>query len=164
MIGLFIVGARGGTQLKPIKPISAGIWSNTENSVLILNTPFCIFHSFNSNDLDIHEYFSDEEIKKYYNNIVDLNNKKKFDNKNIVIIILESFSKEYVGYYNDGKGYTPFLDSLISHSLVMERAFSNGVKSIEALPSIISSIPTLMNNPFITSSAISLVILSSSIL
>ena len=60
-------------------------------------------HSFNSNDLDIHEYFSDEEIKKYYNNIVDLNNKKKFDNKNIVIIILESFSKEYVKHYNDGK-------------------------------------------------------------
>ena len=55
-------------------------------------------------------------------------------------------------HYNDAKGYTPFLDSLISHSLVMERAFSNGVKSIEALPSIISSIPTLMNNPFITSS------------
>ena len=152
MIGLFIVGARGGTQLKPIKPISAGIWSNTENSVLILNTPFCIFHSFNSNDLKIHEYFSDEEIKKYHNNKVDLNNNKKFDNKNIVIIILESFSKEYVGYYNDGKGYTPFLDSLISHSLVMDRAFSNGVKSIEALPSIISGIPTLMNNPFITSS------------
>ena len=25
MIGLFIIGVRGGTQLKPIKPISAGI-------------------------------------------------------------------------------------------------------------------------------------------
>ena len=71
-----------------------GILSNTENSVLILNTPF-IFHSFN-NDLDIHEYFSEEELKKYYDNQVDLNNKTKFDNKNIVIIILESFSKEYV--------------------------------------------------------------------
>ena len=40
----------------------------------------------------------------------------------------------------------------MNHSLVMENAYSNGIKSIEALPAITASIPTLMNNPFITSS------------
>ena len=72
--------------------------------------------------------------------------------KNVVIIILESFSKEYVGYYNNGSGYTTFLDSIIPHSLVMENGYANGIKSIEALPAITSSVPTLMNEPFITSS------------
>ncbi len=151
VIGIFLIGARGGIQLKPIKPISAGVWSNTENSVLVLNTPFCILHSYNDNDLEILKYFSEEKIKKYYNNQNNIST-NNFNKLNVVIIILESFSKEFVGYFNNGNGYTPFLDSLINQSLVMERAYSNGIKSIEALPAIVSSIPTLMNNPFITSS------------
>ncbi len=150
MIGVFILGARGGFQLKPIKPIDAGIWSNTENSVLVLNTPFCILHTYNIKDLEILNYFGKEEILHYCNN-KNTNHNEIFTHKNVVIIILESFSKEFVGYYNNGKGYTPFLDSLINYSLVMERGYANGIKSIEALPSIVSSIPTLMNNPFITS-------------
>ena len=64
---------------------------------------------------------------------------------------MESYSKEFVGFYNNGTGYTPFLDSLMQNSLVFENAYANGLKSIEALPAITASIPTLMNNPFITS-------------
>jgi uncharacterized sulfatase len=52
----------------------------------------------------------------------------------VVIIILESFSKEFVGYHNNGKGYTPFLDSIMSSGLVVGNAYANGVRSIEALP------------------------------
>ena len=73
------------------------------------------------------------------------------DKKNVVIIIMESLSKEFVGYYND-TGLTPFLDSLSNHSLVFNNAFANGLRSIEALPAITASIPTLSNTPFITSS------------
>lgn len=150
-IAILVIGARGGTQLKPIKTIDAGIWSNSENSVLVLNSPFCILHSFNKKDLEQLHYFSAEELKNTYNTKLSFKS-DGFTKKNVVIIIMESFSKEYIGYFNNGKGYTPFLDSLISHSLVMERAYSNGIKSIEALPAITAGIPTLMNNPFITSS------------
>ena len=150
-IGIFILGARGGTQLKPIKIIDAGTCSNTKNSVLVLNSPFCILHTFNEKGLKEHSFFSEEKANKTYPTIHHFKN-GKFKNKNVVIIILESFSKEYVGYYNNNNGYTPFLDKLISESLVMENAYANGIKSIEALPAITASIPTLMNNPFITSS------------
>ena len=64
---------------------------------------------------------------------------------------MESYSKEFVGFYNQGESYTPFLDSLIQQSLVFTNAYANGLKSIEALPAITASIPTLMNSPFITS-------------
>ena len=64
---------------------------------------------------------------------------------------MESYSKEFIGFYNES-GFTPFLDSLMKHSLVFTNAYANGVKSIDALPAIISSIPPLMNDPFITSS------------
>ena len=127
-IGFFVLGARGGIQLKPIKTIDAGIWSNTENSILVLNSSFCILHSYNKKDLETLHYFSEEELNNNYNTRLSLKS-DSFSRKNVVIIIMESFSKEYIGYYNNGKGYTPFLDSLMSCSFVMERAYSNGLKS-----------------------------------
>jgi len=75
-----------------------------------------------------------------------------FKKLNVFVIALESFSKEYIGALNGkSKGYTPFLDSLISESLTFTNAFSNGKTSIEGIPAIVSSIPTWMNEPFITS-------------
>lgn len=149
-VSIFILGVRGGIQLKPIKTIDAGMWSETENSILVLNSPFCVLHTFLKVDLKKKNYFNDKQLNSIYSTKHKFE-RDNFKKKNIVIIIMESFSKEFVGYYNNGKGYTPFLDSLIPHSLVMEQAYSNGIKSIEALPAITASIPTLMNNPFITS-------------
>ena len=63
---------------------------------------------------------------------------------------MESLSKEFVGFHNQ-PNLTPFLDSLSNHSLVFNNTFSNGLRSIEALPAITASIPTLSNTPFISS-------------
>ena len=143
-----VYAARGGTQLKPIKPIDAGILSDTNNSILILNTPFCILHTLFDNELKEYNYLHSNELNEIYNTNHKYN--KEFKKKNIIVIVLESFSKEFIGYHNH-KGFTPFLDELMKESLVMENAYANGIKSIEALPAISSSIPTLMDNPFITS-------------
>ena len=146
---LLVIGARGGIQLKPINPINAGELSNSKNSNLILNTPFCLLQSINKNELEKLHYYEQNEKNTYYNNFI----KKTSNNlmrKNIVILIMESYSKEFIGFYNKS-GFTPFLDSLMKHSLVFTNAYANGVKSIDALPAIISSIPPLMNDPFITS-------------
>lgn len=149
-IGIFILGARGGLQIKPIKPINAGDLIESKNSSLILNTPFCILHSLKNKQLKSYNYFTNKQLKTIYSPLhhgSDLLIKKQ----NIIILIMESFSKEFIGFHNDGKGYTPFLDSLMQESLVFTNAYANGLKSIEALPAITSSIPTLMDNPFITS-------------
>lgn len=73
--------------------------------------------------------------------------------KNIVVIVLESFSQEYMGCYNHGimESFTPFLDSLCERSLVLDGR-SNGKKSIDAIPAIFASIPSLQEMPFIMSS------------
>lgn len=67
---------------------------------------------------------------------------------NVVVIILESFSQEYMGCYNQGimPSYTPFLDSLARHCVVYQGR-ANGKKSIEGIPAIFSSMPTLMSFP-----------------
>jgi phosphoglycerol transferase MdoB-like AlkP superfamily enzyme len=67
-----------------------------------------------------------------------------------VVILLESFSKEYCAL--GGKNsFTPFFDSLIGHSLVFTNAFSNSSKSIEGIPAVLSSLPSYMEIPFINS-------------
>ncbi len=146
----FIVAARGGLQYKPIKPINAGEISKSDKSALILNTPFCIFHSLNSKSLSQFSYYDNESLNDIYKPII-LNSSQDINNQNIVILIMESFSKEFMSFNTNAISYTPFIDSLMKHSLVFNNAFSNGLKSIEALPAITASIPTLMNNPFITS-------------
>ncbi len=68
-----------------------------------------------------------------------------------MIIILESFSTEFIGSLNNYKGYTPFLDSLISQSLVFRYAVSNAERSNKGIACVLTSIPALMDEPLITS-------------
>ena len=74
------------------------------------------------------------------------------EKKNVVVIVLESFSQEYMGCYNPDNetSYTPFLDDLATRSTLYQGR-SNGKKSIEAIPAVFASIPTLMEQPFILS-------------
>ncbi|MDP8228589.1 MAG: LTA synthase family protein, partial [Candidatus Electryoneaceae bacterium] len=48
-------------------------------------------------------------------------------------------------------GYTPFLDSLMQQSLSF-KGFANGEKSMDAIPSILSGIPSMMNRSYLVSS------------
>ncbi|MDY5969337.1 MAG: sulfatase-like hydrolase/transferase [Bacteroidales bacterium] len=71
--------------------------------------------------------------------------------KNVIIVVLESFSQEYMGCYNKGgTSYTPFLDGLAKQSLCFQGR-SNGKESIESIPAILASIPSWSLCPFIMS-------------
>lgn len=67
-----------------------------------------------------------------------------------MIIVLESFSKEFTGI-GGGKSYTPFLDSLMQHSLVCRNAYANALRSAEGIPAVLAGIPSLQDEPFATS-------------
>ena len=148
-VGLTVLGLRGGTQLKPIKPINAGVLSAYPHPDLIVNTPFMMLHTYKQNSLQKLNYFDNLENTNYSRK--HQFQSKGFSHENVVVIILESFSKEFVGYYNKGEGFTPFLDSLLASGLAIQNAYSNGLRSIEALPAITASIPSLMSEAFITS-------------
>jgi len=151
LITLFIYAGRGGFQLKPLRIINAAAYTSSENIPLLLNTPFTIMKTIGKSALKEKNYFSDSEVEKLYSPIQQIKYDSAFQPKNVVVIILESFSKEYIGALNAGKGYTPFLDSLISQSLCFSNAFANGTQSIECMPSILAGIPSLMDNPLIAS-------------
>lgn len=153
LIGLCIIGFRGGFQLRPIATINASEYVSAQNIPLIINTPFSIVKSYGLEELEERNYFSGNERTTIFNPI---HRESKIQNlkprSNVFIIIMESFSKEYIGALSGRKSYTPFLDSLIKESLVFNNAFANGKRSIEGIPAVLASIPSLMNESYITSS------------
>ncbi len=148
----FLVLARGGTQLRPIDVYNAADQTGARNMALVLNTPFTIIKTWNSLTLQEKHYFPEEEVMRYY----DTRRQYKMaeppsPEPNVVLLILESFSREFVGFLSQRESYTPFLDSLLEHSWTFRYSLANAKKSIEALPAIVSSIPALMDDAYITS-------------
>ncbi len=153
IIGLTIVLGRGGFQLKPISIITAARYAAPEYIALVLNSPFTIIKTIGRQSLPNPGYFTEEELIGKFNPEQIYRDSLPMDKKNVVLIILESFGKEYSGFLNNKKNtYTPKLDSIMQLGLTCTQGFSNGKRSIEALPSIMSGIPSLMDNAFITSS------------
>lgn len=150
-IGVIVLAGRGGIQFKPISILSAAKYASTQNVALVLNTPFTIIKTLGKEELSDAKYFKDNDLKKIFFPIHNYKNDSAFRNLNVVILIMESFSKEYIGYFNNGRGYTPFLDSLIENSLVCTNAYANGKRSIEGIPAVLSGIPSMMNTAYITS-------------
>lgn len=150
--GLSILGLRGGTQLKPLNLIDAGRMVNSNLVPLVLNTPFSLIVTRGQQELELKPWFSDEEAKILFNPIHKYNQEGlPYNKKNVVILILESFSASKIGYFHKSeKSLTPFLDSLLNQSLTY-RGIANGKKSLEGIPAVLSSIPTLMRQPFLTS-------------
>lgn len=145
---LAVIGARGGLQRVPITIVDAGTVTNSEEIPIVLNTPFTIIKSMEDKAVEEYNFFSEQELKAKYNPIHHYKD-SIFKKQNVVVLILESFAKEYTKLGR--RSYTPFLDSLMDKSLVCSNAFSNGSKSIEGIPAILSSLPSFMENPYINS-------------
>jgi hypothetical protein len=151
-IGFLVLGLRGGVQPIPISIVNAGDMVDVKMAPLVLNTPFTILKTLETPGMSEVNYMTEQEANDLITLVhqPDLTN-KKWDKPNVVLIILESFSKEYIGYYNNGVGFTPFLDSLFSQSLTFENSFANGMQSVDGIPSITASIPLFMSSSLITS-------------
>jgi hypothetical protein len=150
--GLIIIGIRGGIRhsTRPITLSNAGEYVRDPKDIsIVLNTPFAIIRTLGKTKVQRVNYFSEGGVREIFDPVHIPSDTTAFKNDNVVVIILESFSKEFFGAFNrekengDYKGYTPFLDSLIQHSRTYEYSFANGRKSIDGLPSVISSIPSL---------------------
>ena len=152
LVPLLVITGRGGLQLKPIGIIEAAQYTDPQNTALILNTGFTLVKSYGLESLEIKTYFSPEKEKSLFSPLKTSAPQHILpDGTNVMIIILESFGNEFIGKDNPNGSYTPFLDSLIEKSLYFENAYANGKKSIEAVPAILASIPSLMDNPYISS-------------
>ncbi|NGM61195.1 LTA synthase family protein [Sphingobacterium sp. SGG-5] len=156
---LFIGGVRGGWahSTRPITLSNAGDYvQSPEEMSIVLNTPFAIMKTLEAVYLREVHYYTPQELHSRYPVIHVPQDSIPFRKLNVVFLIMESFGKENIGFYNKDinggtyKGYTPFLDSLIAEAYTFRRSYANGRKSIDALPSVISSIPSI-GEPFVLS-------------
>ena len=164
-----VAGMRGGftTAVRPITVSNANQYAaRPTDAALVLNTPFSLIRTIGKNVFTVPDYFDSEEaleaiyspIHPCQTSITCTTSSTSSTRKNIVILIVESFGREYIGALNhdlDGgtyKGYTPHVDSLIAHSTTFRYSFCNGRKSIDGMPSILSSIPMFVE-PFILTPA-----------
>jgi phosphoglycerol transferase MdoB-like AlkP superfamily enzyme len=117
----------------------------------VTNTPFTFAYSLFHRKLEEKHYFCKEDIEKHFSLTRIYGLQKNRIHENVVIIILESFSSEFIGSLNNYKGYTPFLDSIIGRSLVFKNAVANAERSNKGIPSVLSSMPSLMDESIISS-------------
>lgn len=161
LIAPFVVaGIRGGftSAVRPITISNANQYVNRPTeAALVLNTPFSLYRTIGKAVFVVPNYYSDEqEMAAIYNPIHVPNDSVPMTKKNVVVLIVESFGREYIGALNktleNGRyhGYTPCVDSLIAKSITFSHSYCNGRKSIDGMPSILSSIPMFVEPFFLT--------------
>lgn len=152
IVVLAIGGIRGDFKhsTRPVNLVDANRYvNNPVQANLVLNSVFSFFRTMNTNNFKevkfVDEKFINDNLKPYKLYTNHHPNPKP----NIVIFILESFGKEYSGAFNKNTpiknfvSYTPFVDSLAQHSLILTNAFANGRQSIHGMSSVLAGIPSL---------------------
>ena len=150
-------GMRGGFwDNRPIKISTANQFIDRPNDAsLILNTPFSLFRTIGKNSyINPGYYQSSEELERIFTPIhspLTPNPSSLTPKKNIVVIFLESFGREYVGSLNREvlpgyQGYTPFLDSLMNKAVSFQYTYANGRASVDAMPSALSGLPMFVES------------------
>ena len=134
IIGYYTVGAMRGGYTPGTRPITlsnaAEFVRKPEHRSIVLNTPFSIIRTIGKTRLERKEYFGKEELNEIFyakQQVTDSTTLfNRFEGRNVVLIIWESFSKEWVGSLNQDienyAGYTPFIDSLVNESYEIGRA------------------------------------------
>ena len=63
--------------------------------------------------------------------------------KNVILISVESLSAEYVGAYGSKENLTPNLDKLAKQSLVFDKLFATGTRTVRGLDALTIAIPPI---------------------
>jgi len=155
-----VAGIRGGfaTAVRPITISNANQYvDRPTDAALVLNTPFALYRTIGKAVFTVPQYFEDEQqMATVFSPVHIPQDTMPMTRKNVVVLIVESFGREYIGALNrnleNGKyrGYTPNVDSLIALSTTFEYSYCNGRKSIDGMPSILSSIPMFVEPFFLT--------------
>ena len=157
---LAIIGIRGSATAgtRPITISNANQYVNRPiEGTVVLNTPFSMIRSIGKKPFVTPHYMSEAEMKKTYVPIITPKpDEHTLGKKNVVILIVESMGKEYIGAFNreleggNYKGYMPFIDSLVPKSLTFKYSYANGRISMDAMPSVLSGIPMMVEPFFLT--------------
>jgi phosphoglycerol transferase MdoB-like AlkP superfamily enzyme len=161
-VAFIVLGHRGGFQDKPFKTTHLPIFLGVNKTQFIVNNSCLnIIQTMGQVGIPDFQFFHDKnELSKNFNPVHTGENFDKFHGKfagkNVVILILESFTAQNIGFLDQQqkdhseRTFTPFLDKLLAKSLYFD-GFANGTTSIDGLTSTLIGVPALFESSFITS-------------
>ncbi len=127
------------------------------------NGIYCLFAAFRNNELDYNRFYVNKDDKAVLarlkvllkeknstfvdptgpsiTHVVDPGGAEK--RLNIVLVVEESLSAEFLTSFGDMKGLTPVLDKLAKESLFFTHLYANGTRTVRGLEAINLSLPPL---------------------
>ncbi len=162
LLGLCIIGIRGGVQSSPLRISDAYFSNDTVINHASLNPVYTFVRSLNE-DRSIYELIPPENALKTVRAAVvepgerfrddryplarNSTGKKPTSPHNVVLIIMESLTAEFMGTYGDTMKGTPNLDRIASRGIVFERFLSSGSRSSHGIFATLFSVPAQLGSP-----------------
>ncbi|GBE37329.1 lipoteichoic acid synthase 2 [bacterium BMS3Bbin07] len=130
----------------------AEISDNQYDNELSKNGLYSLFSAFRNNTLEYDDFYKTEDITTVMSNLKNLtgfdDNSSQFIKKdgdelkyNIVLIMVESLSAEYMGIFGDNRGLTPNLDRLAGKALFFDNFYATGTRTIRGMEAVTLSVP-----------------------
>ncbi len=142
-LALWGLAFRGGWGYKPLAVVDAALPGCPACGAFVLNTTFSLIRAIEQPPLPPWPSLSPGMIP-YPRPFRSDSNYAFAYRYNVVVIILESFSAEYVQ-----KGYAPFLKSLLQKSASVKWGFACNYRSAEGIPAILSGLPSWGEEPLL---------------
>lgn len=117
------------------------------------NGLFRFYAAFMNNELNYHKFYqtlpADEAVammNRFYRSDGRCNTYRIKDSlpeihKNVVLITVESLSASYLSRYGNTDGITPYLDKLMEESLVFNKVYAAGNRTVRGLEAVTLCIP-----------------------
>ena len=157
LVAFLILPIRGGWQLAPINQSVAHFSKNPYTNHASLNMPWNLMHSllkYGEQSKNTYIYMDPKEaaakVDSLYTHVPDSSRHVVSGAKpNVILIILESFTSQFVGSLGGEKGVTPNLNELANSGLNFTNMYASGDRSQKGLVAILSGYPVQPNTSII---------------
>ncbi len=133
---------------QPLSHISENIYNNE----LAKNGLYSLFSAFRHNVLEYDIYYKTKPLEYVMHRLYELEGmddthlktvKKEGKPKkyNVMLIMIESMSAEYMGIFGDDHNLTPNLDALARESLFFDNFYATGTRTVRGMEAVTLSLP-----------------------
>ncbi|AIF81845.1 sulfatase [endosymbiont of Acanthamoeba sp. UWC8] len=136
----------------------ANFKNNAEATEIASNGIHNLFHAFWNNEIDYNRFYAKQDDNKVNQNIRKLLTSENtsfidqditriikantpIDHKNIMLVVMESMSAEYMQAFGNNENLTPNLDRLANEGLFFTKLYATGTRTVRGLEAITLSIP-----------------------
>ncbi|CAG0975633.1 LTA synthase family protein [Geobacter sp.] len=138
------------------------ISANSYANELAGNGMYGLFAAFRNNELDFKNFYvsrDDRQVMARLRGLVEERNNHfattaprmtrliagegKEKRLNVIVVVEESLSAEYLGAWGDTRGLSPNIDRLARESLVFSHLYASGTRTVRGLEALTLSIPPL---------------------